>query len=78
LHYEPHLALFVPDEDALLFYRKLAAFAANHLSPGGSLLVEIHESRSAQVQQCFAAYGFETATRKDMQGKARMVSGVKS
>ena len=41
--FEPHLALFVPDNDALLFYKKLAGFAVKHLKSGGSLFVEINE-----------------------------------
>ena len=41
--FEPHLALFVPDNDALLFYKKLSDFSLKHLKPGGSLFVEINE-----------------------------------
>ena len=42
--FEPHLALFVPDNDALLFYKKLSDFSLKHLKPGGSLFVEINEA----------------------------------
>ena len=74
--FEPHLALFVPDNDALLFYKKLAAFAAKHLQPGGSLFVEINESLGEQVVTLFR--GFATIElRKDMQGKDRMIKATK-
>ena len=73
--FEPHLALFVPDEDALLFYKKLSGFAVNHLKPGGSLFVEINESLSEQVVNLFR--GFATIElRKDMQGKDRMIKAT--
>ena len=47
--FEPHLALFVPDNDALLFYKKFRDFAINHLNPGGSLFVEINEALGEQL-----------------------------
>ena len=72
--FEPHLALFVPDEDALLFYKKLSIFALKRLKPGGSLFVEINESLGEQVVNLFQAAGFANIElRKDMQGKDRMV-----
>jgi release factor glutamine methyltransferase len=77
LRYEPHTALFVPDDDALLFYKKLAAFAATHLLPGGSVYAEIHESRGKETLECFAAAGFEAVLKKDLQGKERMVRALR-
>jgi release factor glutamine methyltransferase len=75
--FEPHLALFVPDEDALLFYKKLSGFAINHLKPGGSLFVEINESLGEQVTNLFQAAGFANIElRKDMQGKDRMIKAT--
>jgi release factor glutamine methyltransferase len=73
LDYEPHLALFVPDEDALLFYREIAAFGKGHLTPGGMIFLEINEALGEKVQQLFSAEGYKTELRKDMQGKDRMV-----
>jgi release factor glutamine methyltransferase len=73
LRYEPHLALFVPDEDALLFYRKIAAFAKEHLEENGSVFLEINEALGKEVTGLFTREGFETELRKDMQGKDRMV-----
>ena len=75
--FEPHLALFVPDEDALLFYKKLSDFAVKHLKPGGSLFVEINEALSEQVVNLFQAAGFANIElRKDMQEKERMIKAT--
>jgi release factor glutamine methyltransferase len=70
--FEPHLALFVPDDDALLFYKKLSGFALKHLKPGGSLFVEINEALGEQVVNLFRGFA-NIELRKDMQGKDRMV-----
>ena len=75
--HEPHLALFVPDDDSLLFYRKLADFSLFHLKPGGKLFVEINESLGNDVVNLFRSKGFDKIElRKDMQGKDRMVRGI--
>src|SRR6186997_1596283 len=75
--FEPHLALFVPDEDALLFYKKLSGFAVNHLKPGGSLFVEINEALGEQVVNLFRSTGFANIElRKDMQEKDRMIKAT--
>ncbi|HEU5168467.1 MAG TPA: peptide chain release factor N(5)-glutamine methyltransferase [Chitinophagaceae bacterium] len=72
--FEPHLALFVPDNDALLFYKKLSGFSINHLKPGGSLFVEINEALGNHVVNTFRSAGFvNVELKKDMQGKNRMV-----
>ena len=75
--FEPHLALFVPDEDALLFYKKLADFSLKHLKPGGSLFVEINEVLGEQVVNLFRSTGFANIElRKDMQEKDRMIKAT--
>ena len=75
--FEPHLALFVSDNDALLFYRKLSAFAFHHLNPGGSLFVEINEALGNEVVILFQSAGFrDIQLKKDMQGKDRMVKAT--
>jgi release factor glutamine methyltransferase len=77
--HEPRLALFVPDNDALLFYRKLADFSLSHLSPNGNLFVEINESLGKEVAELFQKKGFKSVElKKDMQGKERMVRAVLS
>lgn len=74
LDYEPHLALFVADEDPLLFYRQIARFARLHLNPSGQVYVEIHANSGAAVASIFEDEGFvNTVVRKDMQGKERFV-----
>lgn len=77
LDHEPHTALFVEDNDPLLFYSAIAAFAASHLRVGGSIYTEIHETMGEAVKNIFTQYGFEqTVVRKDMQGKDRMVKAA--
>ena len=72
--FEPHQALFVPDNDALLFYRKLAGFSLKHLKPGGKLFVEINEAYGNAVTDLFRVAGFiNIELKKDMQGKDRMI-----
>jgi release factor glutamine methyltransferase len=75
--YEPHTALFVPDTDALLFYKAVAHFGKHRLHKGGSLYMEIHEDLGKDVVELFKKEGYETVElRKDMQGKDRMVKVV--
>jgi len=77
--YEPHLALFVQNDDALIFYKKLADFSTRHLNSNGKLYVEINEKLGADVLKLFKSKGFETVEiRKDMQGKDRMVKAISS
>lgn len=77
IKYEPHLALFVTDEDALIFYKKIAKFSQKHLKPGGSVYVEINEALGEQVAQLFKKKEFnDIILKKDMHGKDRMVKAV--
>jgi release factor glutamine methyltransferase len=74
---EPSLALFVPDDDPLIFYRSLGNFARQRLAEGGSLFVEIHEEMSAPVMSLFRTIGAkEVIAKKDLQGKDRMVKAT--
>ncbi|WP_242921414.1 peptide chain release factor N(5)-glutamine methyltransferase [Pontibacter liquoris] len=78
LAYEPHLALFVPDTDALKYYRRIAAVALGLLKEGGTLYFEINERYGAQVQELLLQAGFtEAAVIKDLIGKDRMVRAVR-
>ena len=78
LEFEPHLALFVEDKDPLLFYRAIAGLAGEKLSPGGSVLAEIHEDLAAPVRALFHEHGFQKVIiKKDMQGKDRMISATR-
>ncbi|HET6993739.1 MAG TPA: peptide chain release factor N(5)-glutamine methyltransferase [Chitinophagaceae bacterium] len=76
LNYEPHTALFVPDNDALVFYEAIAEFGAGHLNPGGSIYVEIHEELGSAISSLFASKGYKTELKKDMQGKERMIKAL--
>lgn len=71
--FEPHLALFVPDNDHLLFYKKILIFAENHLSKNGKILLETHEDFAIITSEIFIAAKYEVEIKKDMQGKDRML-----
>ncbi len=74
LEHEPHLALFVDDEDALLFYRHIGQFALNHLKKGGKLYFEINQYLGAETKQLMEQLGFSSVTlRKDLFGNDRML-----
>jgi len=76
--YEPHLALFVPDADPLLYYSAIADFCLVGLIPGGNLYVEINENFGDQVVELFHFKGFtDILLKKDLQGKNRMVKATK-
>lgn len=78
LNYEPHLALFVPDEQPLLFYEAIARFGQQQLEPGGYLYLETHEKLARDVQEMLLAAGYNpTELRTDLQGKQRMVKAGK-
>ncbi|HTF81199.1 MAG TPA: peptide chain release factor N(5)-glutamine methyltransferase [Cytophagales bacterium] len=79
LDYEPHLALFVPDQNPLLFYRKISSLSAQMLKPGGLLAFEINERKGEQVAELMLHDGFENvAVLKDMNQKDRFVLGYKT
>ncbi len=71
--FEPHLALFVSDENPLIFYQKIALFGKNHLSKNGKIFVEINESLGKDVAAIFKKEHYEIELRKDMYGKDRML-----
>jgi release factor glutamine methyltransferase len=73
LDFEPHKALFVQDEDALLFYRKIADFALHHLLPNGAVYVEINQQLGQETVELFQQRGFTVELKKDMSGNERMV-----
>lgn len=76
LHHEPRLALFVPDDDPLVFYRVIAQFALQHLHDGGLLMFEINEALGEAVGKLLQQTGFsDVELRRDMQHRWRMVKG---
>ena len=73
--WEPHTALFVPDDDALCFYRAIAEIGrTDALVPGGSIYVEINQALGAETVELFESYGYrEVELRKDIYGNDRMI-----
>jgi release factor glutamine methyltransferase len=77
LDYEPATALFVPDEDPLVYYRHIAVTGKDILCPGGLLYLEIHENFGEQVIKLLENSGFEkTELRRDINGKDRMIRAI--
>ena len=71
--YEPHLALFVKDEQALIFYEKIVVFALTHLNENGMIFLETHEELAKEVAGLFDDKLYEVAIKKDIFEKERMV-----
>ncbi|MBF6641059.1 peptide chain release factor N(5)-glutamine methyltransferase [Flavobacterium sp. J49] len=77
LEYEPHLALFVEDHDALLFYRKITELAKKNLNPNGKLYFEINQYLGKETVVLIERFGFKNVTLiKDIYGNDRMISAV--
>jgi release factor glutamine methyltransferase len=76
LEYEPHLALFVEDHDALLFYRKITELAQRNLSDNGQLYFEINQYLGQEMIQLLKDHNFSNIElRKDIYGNDRMIYG---
>lgn len=74
LDYEPHLALFVEDTDALLFYRKIAQLALKNLAPNGLLFFEINQYLGKETVELLQNLGFKNIElKKDIYGNDRMI-----
>lgn len=74
LEHEPHLALFVEDEDALLFYRHIGQLAQKHLKIGGKVYFEINQYLGKETVALLEQLGFEEIEiRKDLFGNDRMI-----
>jgi release factor glutamine methyltransferase len=74
LDYEPELALFVTEDNPLIFYKSIADFGISHLRPGGYLFFEINEYLAEEMIEMLYVKGFtDIQLRKDMQGKDRMI-----
>ncbi len=72
--HEPHLALFVPDNDPLIFYRKIALSALKLLAPNGKLYFEIHERLSTEMESMLREVGYKRVLcRLDINDKPRMI-----
>ena len=78
LDHEPHLTLFVPDDDPLVFYRAVASWASELLEENGVGIVEINEALGDETADVFKEYGFsQVAVLKDLHDKDRFVKFIK-
>ncbi len=74
LEFEPHQALFAPEDDPLCFYKRIAAHAAHHLYAGGILAFECNEFRTSEVATLLRSTGWqEVEVLKDLSGADRVV-----
>ncbi len=77
LEHEPHLALFVEDDDPLLFYRKIAQFGKQALEPSGALFYEINAAKGQATVELLTKLGYsDVELRQDLSGNDRMVKAV--
>ena len=75
---EPHLALFVDDSDALVFYRKIAELAQKNLSPKGQLFFEINQYLGKEMMELLEKMNFQNIElRQDIYGNDRMIRGTR-
>jgi release factor glutamine methyltransferase len=75
--FEPALALFVPGDDALLFYREIALFGETHLKAHGAIYCELHVDHAIATKELFEQAGYASVEiRKDMHGNLRMLKAM--
>ncbi|MFT5925690.1 MAG: release factor glutamine methyltransferase [Rubritalea sp.] len=74
---EPHIALFVDDTNALIFYRKILELAQNSLKPKGTLYFEINQYLSEEMKALATDLAFESEVFKDLNGNYRMMKCVR-
>jgi len=76
--FEPHTALFVPEDNPLLFYKAIADFAMSNLNPNGLLFLEINENLGKETVELLESKGFKNIElRKDMSGRDRMIRAAR-
>jgi len=74
LNYEPELALFVSDDNPLLFYQSIISFSLKHLNPGGKIYFEINENYGKEMALLLEELNFQNiCLKKDINGKDRMI-----
>ena len=79
LAHEPHIALFVPDADPLLFYRAIARIGLHRLRPGGRVFVEVNSALATPTADLFRHVGYSHVTlRHDQFGRPRMLCAQKA
>ncbi|WP_286761236.1 peptide chain release factor N(5)-glutamine methyltransferase [Salegentibacter sp. UBA1130] len=75
LEYDPPTALYVKDENPLIFYEKITKLAKSSLNPSGKLYFEINQYLAEETEKMMQKYGFSTELRKDLFGNFRMLKG---
>ncbi len=78
LKFEPEMALYVADENPLIFYSKITKLAKNSLKPGGKLYFEINQYLAPETQKLVQNHHFKTELKKDIFGNFRMLKGIKN
>jgi release factor glutamine methyltransferase len=78
LNFEPHTALFVRDNDPLIFYSALANFGNKYLHKDGAVFVEINQALGLQTQDVFAQKNYTTSLKKDLFENDRMIVATKN
>ena len=77
LNYEPHLALFVPDDNALIFYKRIAEVSKQLLETDGTLYFEIHKDKGQETINMLEALGYKDAALfKDLSQNDRMIKAT--
>ncbi len=76
--YEPEIALYVSDDDPILFYKIIGNMALHKLKPGGALFLEIHHDYAKNIMEWYTAKGFSIEMRKDFSGNNRMIKVYKN
>ncbi|MBQ2508275.1 MAG: peptide chain release factor N(5)-glutamine methyltransferase [Bacteroidales bacterium] len=71
--HEPHMALFVPDDDPLCFYRAIGQLAASRLERHGWLVLETHETLAEETRQLLLSMGFSATLHKDFRDRNRKI-----
>jgi release factor glutamine methyltransferase len=76
--FEPALALFAPDEDPIVFYKVIGAFAKMKLKPGGAIFLEIHHDYAREIMDWYTKNEFAIELKKDFSGNNRMIMARRS
>ena len=71
--FEPALALFVPDEEPILYYQVIGELALKKLKPGGTVFLEIHHDHAKEIMNWFESKGFIIELKRDFSGNNRMI-----
>ena len=78
LNFEPHMALFVKDNDPLIFYSAIAKFGNKYLHKDGAVFVEINQALGIQTQDVFEQNNYTTLLKKDLFENDRMIVATKN